>query len=227
MQRLQRIQWAFYAVLAMAAFGAWNGALAHPHVWVTVHTDVLYNAQKAIIGFRHKWVFDEYYSQFAVMGLDKNNDGKYDRDELKELTEVNINSLKEFDYFTFPKVAGQLIERDEPKDYWLEYHDNRLSLFFTLPLKQPLAADKVKDFTFAVYDPTYFVDFSLAKEHPIGLSGAPEGCTPVVKDPAADTAQTSTSSSLGESFFNNAAAARSIAEQYAQFVSISCPAGRS
>ena len=30
MQRLQRIQWAFQAVLAMAAFGACNGALAHP-----------------------------------------------------------------------------------------------------------------------------------------------------------------------------------------------------
>ena len=224
MQRFRRIQCALFAALAMVAFGAPKTAVAHPHVWVTVKTVVLYNAQKAITGFRHKWEFDEYYSAFAIQGLDKNNDGKYDRNELAPLADVNISSLKEFDYFTFPKVAGKLVDREPPKDYWLEYDGTKLTLYFTLPLKTPIPADKVKDFTFAEFDPTYFVDFALAKDHPIILSAAPPGCIPVVKAPAADTAQT-TVSNLGESFFNNADAARSLAEQYAQFVTITCPAG--
>ena len=57
---------------------------AHPHVWVTVETEVVFDEHKAITGFRHKWTFDEAYSAFAVEGRDINKDGKYDREELRE-----------------------------------------------------------------------------------------------------------------------------------------------
>ena len=140
-------------------------AAAHPHVWVTARTEVVFDAHEAITGFRQQWTFDEGYSRFAVEGIDANHDGAYDREELKELAEVNISSLKEFDYFTFPRLAGQLLQRLPPKDYWLEYHDSKLTLFFTLPLAQPLPIAKIKGFTLGIYDATYYVDFRI-RERP-------------------------------------------------------------
>jgi ABC-type uncharacterized transport system substrate-binding protein len=211
------------AALACCAAALASEALAHPHVWVTVETEIVYNDQKEITGFKHKWTFDEAYSSFATMGLDANNDGKLDRQELAELTEVNVSALKEFDYFTFPKVAGKVLDREPPKDYWLEYTDNKLVLYLTLPLKQPLPAAQVKDLVFQVYDPTYYVDFTFAEKDPVKLANAPAGCKPVVKDPHPQGPSKVTT--LGELNYNNLTAANTDADQYAKSVSISCASG--
>ena len=50
-------------------------AQAHPHVWITFETTVLYD-KGTFIGVRHKWTFDEFYTAMAIEGLDKNKDGK-------------------------------------------------------------------------------------------------------------------------------------------------------
>src|SRR5262249_17290355 len=110
-------------------------------------------------------------------GLDKNNDGVYDRAELAELAKVNIDALKDFDYFTFPTLAGQALKLGEPKDYWLEHKNGTLSLIFTVPFATPVLTD-AKAFSLAVYDPSYFIAFDLAKtEKPLQIvDGAPKSC---------------------------------------------------
>jgi ABC-type uncharacterized transport system substrate-binding protein len=211
-----RVSWStrMTAVLCLCIVAA-SPAGAHPHVWVTARTEVVFDAHEAITGFRQQWTFDEGYSRFAVEGIDANHDGAYDRDELKELTEVNISSLKEFDYFTFPRLAGQLLQRLPPKDYWLEYHDGKLTLFFTLPLAQALPIVKVKSFTLRIYDATYYVDFGFAKERPIMLTGAPGRCVSNVKPPAAQTP--------GQSLLDSDQSTDDPAAQYASVVTIRCP----
>ncbi|MCK9912785.1 DUF1007 family protein, partial [Microbacteriaceae bacterium K1510] len=80
---------------------------------------------------------------------DKNGDGKYDREELKELAQVNIDGLKEFDYFTYAKLGPTALKFKPPVDYWLDYTDKGiLTLHFTLPLEQPVSAD-APGFTFS------------------------------------------------------------------------------
>lgn len=100
-------------------FGA-NPALAHPHVWVTMRTEVVVE-QGTIVGFRHAWIFDEYYSATAIEGLDTNKDGIYSREELSELAKVNVEALKDFSFFTFPRLSGKDLELGAPRDYWLEH----------------------------------------------------------------------------------------------------------
>lgn len=193
-----------------------TAVLAHPHVWVTVETEVVFDEHKAITGFRHKWTFDEAYSAFAVEGRDTNNDGKYDREELKELTEVNISSLKEFNYFTYPRQAGHALDKLPPRESWLEFHDGKLTLFFTLPLAKPVMPAAVPAFSFAVYDSTFYVDFALAEGKPITLSGAPAGCVATIKAPVGQ--------SSGQSLLKSDPATDDGAAQYASSVHISCPA---
>jgi ABC-type uncharacterized transport system substrate-binding protein len=176
------------ALVACAALA--SPALAHPHVWIFVETTVLYD-KGTFTGLRHKWTFDEYYAATAIEGLDKNHDGKYDREELAELAKVNVDGLKDFAYFTFPALAGQELKLGEARDYWLEYTDDKLSLHFTLPFAQPVLAE-AKGLTFAVHDPTYFIAFELAKKDPVKLGpGAPKGCkVSIGQPPPADAAAT-------------------------------------
>jgi len=162
---------AFFALLCALP----RPATAHPHVWITVETTLLYEGG-AFSGLRHKWSFDQYYTAMAIEGLDKNKDGKYDRDELAELAKVNIDGLKEFGYFTTVSVAGREIKLEAANDYWLEYEKGVLSLIFTLPFPEPVPPD-TKGLTFAVQDPTFFIAFDLAKSDAAKLGpGAPAVC---------------------------------------------------
>lgn len=167
------IAWVLAMILACGLLAA--RAQAHPHVWITVETTILHD-KGTFIGVRHKWTFDEFYTAMAIEGLDKNNDGKYDRDELSELAKVNIEGLKEFAYFTHAALAGKDLELGEARDYWLEHTDGNLSLNFTLLFAKPVLTE-AKGLTVSVYDPTFFIAFDFAKTNPVKLSeGAPKGC---------------------------------------------------
>jgi ABC-type uncharacterized transport system substrate-binding protein len=173
------------AALALAAgVGLGAGPLAaHPHVWVSVKETVLYE-NGTITGLEQAWTFDEFYTQQAIEGLDANGDGKYSREELQQLAQVNIDGLKEFAYFTFAKLGSGDLKFKAPVDYWLEHTEKGiLTLHFRLPLENAVLAE-AQGFTFSVYDPSYFIAFALAESDPVKLGpGAPSGCKVAVHDP--------------------------------------------
>ena len=152
-----------------------TGVSAHPHMWVTVETTVLYD-KGTFTGLREKWTFDEYYTAYAIEGLDKNHDGIYDREELSELAKVNIEAMKEVGYFTYPVLGGQEVKLKPAQDYWLEHKDGVLSLYFTVLFDQPILTE-AESFGFAVEDPTFFIAFEPANTDPVKFAdGAPKTC---------------------------------------------------
>ena len=62
-----------------------NRSEAHPHVWVTFHSDVLYAADGTMTGVRHAWTFDEMFSAYALQGIPHAKKGQYTRQELASL----------------------------------------------------------------------------------------------------------------------------------------------
>ena len=180
--------------IAGAAVSAGPRAHAHPHVYVTVETTALVGPDTVVSGLRHKWTFDELYSSFAVQGLDKSGGSAPTRDDLKELAKLNIESLKEFAYFTHPRVlaSGGTAEKaglKPPIDYFLDYKDGLLSLTFTLPLEKPTPAGTAP-LAFAVYDTSYFIAFQFAKDKALSLSPeAPAACKIEMKTQADEQAQ--------------------------------------
>lgn len=179
--------WLVLTAVSVCAALAATKASAHPHVWVTMQETVLYDKGN-ITGLRQAWTFDEMYTQQAIEGLDKNGDGKLDREELKELAQVNIDGLKEFDYFTYAKVGKNPLKFSPPVDYWLDYTDKGiLTLHFTLPLEKPIEA-ATPGFNFAVFDPSYFIAFDYAETDPVKLgANAPAGCKAAVHEPEEDS----------------------------------------
>lgn len=161
--------------LAFAAQTFTGVASAHPHVWVTMKSEVLYAPDGTVTGVRHAWSFDDMFSTFATQGLESKEKGKFTREELAPLAKVNVESLKEYDYFTYATADGVKVPMTDPlPDFWLDYKDQVLTLNFTLPLKTPV---KSKLFKVDVYDPTIFVDFSFDKKSSaVQLVGAPSGC---------------------------------------------------
>jgi ABC-type uncharacterized transport system substrate-binding protein len=158
-----------------------HSATAHPHVWVTMRSELVYGPDGSITGIRHAWTFDDMFSAFATQGIDSKQRGVFTRDELEPLAKTNIESLKDFDYFTVARVNGKKADFiDPPKGYYLDYKDQILTLHFTLPFKTP---QKVQDLQIEIYDPSYFVDFAFEKGNAVALVGAPGGCKMVVARP--------------------------------------------
>ncbi|MEZ5924764.1 MAG: DUF1007 family protein [Hyphomicrobiaceae bacterium] len=166
-------------------------ARSHPHVFVSVDAEVQYDAQGQMTGVQHSWSFDEMYSASAVLGLDKNGDGAYDRAELQELAQINVESLKEFDYFTFMTIEGEPVTFTAPVDYYVEADaQGLLTLTFTLPMQAPVKHGSLK-VDLSIYDPSFFIAFSFAEKNPVRLaSSAPVGCEISVRRPNQEQANT-------------------------------------
>jgi len=154
------------------ALGA-GTAQAHPHVWITASSQLIYAPDGSITGVRHAWTFDDMFTTYALQGIEAKTKGVYSREELGSLAQTNVESLKEFAFFTFAKADGKKEKFQEPVDYYLEYKDALLTLHFTLPLKTPV---KPKQLALEVFDPSFFIDFKLADEDPVRLVGAPADC---------------------------------------------------
>ena len=180
-----------FAVLLLIAFVAQpDAAQAHPHVSVTSTSELIYATDGSVTGVRHIWAFDDMFSAYAIQGLDTKTKGIYTREDLAPLAQVNVDSLKEFAYFTTARAGGKKEKFGDPIDYFLEYKDSMLVLTFTLPLKVPA---KTPELVLEVYDPTYFVAFALADKEPLKLVGAPANCKLAVQKPKESKPQQSLS----------------------------------
>jgi ABC-type uncharacterized transport system substrate-binding protein len=167
--------------LVFACFAAGRAA-AHPHVFVAAKAEVIYDGQGDVLGVNHVWTFDEQYSAFATMGFPKGADGKPDPAKLAELAKVNVESLADFDYFTFAKASGRKLEFAAPQNYRMEHHNNAITLFMSLPLKRPAPG---KTISIEVSDPTFFVAFAFDEaKDAVVLAKAPTGCTVTVRRPS-------------------------------------------
>ena len=193
-------------------------ASAHPHVWVNVETEIVTGPNQEITGFRHKWTFDEMYSEFAVQGLDTNGDGIYSAEELKPLAQTNVEALKEFEYFTFAFLGKDKLPLNEPApDYRLEYKNKLLTLYFTLPLARPVPRNKMGEFSFAIYDPGMYVAMTLDKKAPVKIASAkPLPCRAHIG--SRPSAQDADAAQLGE----NIDPASNLGLQFAERVTIDC-----
>src|SRR6267142_1665451 len=192
MRRLLGLLW----LAGVVALGA-NTAQAHPHVWITASSELIYAADGSITGVRHAWTFDDMFSTYALQGIETKTKGVYSREQLAPLAQINVESLKEFGFFTFAKADGKKEKFLEPVDYFLDYKDAALTLHFTLPLKTPV---KTKQLALEVFDPSYFIDFAFADQNPIKLVGAPPACQLKFQRPNDGTA---TAQRLSENNFMN------------------------
>jgi ABC-type uncharacterized transport system substrate-binding protein len=209
----------------LTAISMWltaSAAQAHPHVWVTMMTELLYAPDGSVTGVRQAWTFDDMYSAFATTGIRAKTKGQFTREELAPLARENVESLKDYDYFTFAKIDDKRPKDvfNPPVNYWLEYDPKEtvLTLHFTLPFKQLV---KTKQLTIEIYDPEFFIDFGFAEKSPVRLIGAPLQCS-VTSNKPSDSNFPVTFQRLNKSFVSSEANI-GIGMNFANKISVTCP----
>ncbi|MBX3508103.1 MAG: DUF1007 family protein [Parvibaculum sp.] len=201
----------FAALLALAVFCVpASPARAHPHVWIDMRTELRFDDEGRVTAVQIAWTFDEFYSAFALEGAPRNGSG-YDPAYLAELAGINLQNLAEWDYFTEISSGGNNIAlgiAEDGKSTWDEA-SGRLSLSFTVPLKEPLAPAAAAPLQLRVYDPSYYISIEYEKTDPVRMTGTvPQGCTLASETPNVEnvwlglpeTAFTDENSRIGASF---------------------------
>lgn len=209
------------ALALLAGVMAAPPARAHPHVWIDARFEVAFDAQQRVSALRVNWRFDEFYSLFAIEGLDSNGDGRLDPAELQPLAELNVTSLKEYGYFTEILADGEMLAIDDARDYASRYEDGILSLTFEIPLAVPVDP-RVARVRFRSYDPTFYIAIEPALQDPVSFAGAP----PTSCRTEEEEARPPEILDLSEADFLDPAASQNIGKLYATTLAVTCdPAG--
>ncbi len=164
-------RWPAVAAGLLALIGAAGEAAAHPHVWVEMRSDLVFNEDGQVTAMNLMWTFDDGYAQVALEGLDANGDGVFSQSELEPLTKENMSSLKDYDYFTVIRFNGEKQAFGEVTEFGQIYSNDKLSLHFRVPLATPLDP-RSGEIMAKVYDPDFFIAFDYAKDEPVTVIGA-------------------------------------------------------
>ena len=194
---------------------------AHPHVWVTMTTELVYAPDGSATAVRARLDLRRHVLSLCDAGDRGAYQRPFTRAELQPLAQVNIDSLKEYAYFTYAKIDGRM-QKDafgKPSDYWLDYDPKGtvLTLHFTLPFKKPVKANRL---TVEIYDPEFFIDFGFADKNPVRLVGAPPQCTFADEKPT--DGFFSSALKLDKSFMTSEANV-GMGMNFANKISVTCP----
>jgi ABC-type uncharacterized transport system substrate-binding protein len=214
MAGISRLAGALGLMLALA-----TSASAHPHVWITVRSEIEFNAAGKVDAVTHDWVFDEMYSSYATQGLAKPGE-LVTRQIFQPLAQENAKNLADIGYFTTLKLDGKAVEFGEVTDYWMEERSDHLVHFHVrLPLKTPTAVGRFG--SLFVADPEYFIDFEFDDKDPVTLASAPKGCSVNFNRPK--PLDDSEKKTLNESFFSGLAPGSNFGFKMASRVILACP----
>lgn len=191
-------------------------ALAHPHVWITARSEIIFSPDGSITGVRHAWTFDEMFSTYALQGIATAKQGVYTRDELAPLALTNVEALKDFAYFTVARSDGRKKKFGDPSDYYFARENEALTLYFTLPFRTPVMS---KQLVLDIFDPSYFIAFSMEKQDPVRLIGAPAQCGAALRPPSEEVAA---SRKLSEDDFLNGDN-DNYGALFANHITVACP----
>ena len=151
-------------------------AVAHPHAWIDVAVVVQFDDQGRVHALTQTWLFDEFYTAFALEALGKAPTDTLTAEDFAPLLEATLGELRAFDYFTTIRQGPVGITPEDATDPEGAMQDGRWRMRFTVALPEPVAPGP-DGLAYAIYDPSYFVEMLHVPDgEPVRLAGAPDGC---------------------------------------------------
>lgn len=210
-------RWLAVPGLLIGAWLASGDAQAHPHAWIDLRSTVILDDQGRVRGLEEYWLFDDFYTAYIAEEFSK-GDGS-STDFLNEVASTNLTQLAEYGYFTDVRYDGERIEAGPVEHFETGLLDQRLWLRFELPLAEPLDPRGGK-LTFAIYDPTYYIEMLQMEGEPIAFRPADNGrCIAEIIAPNPSFEAVSLASALDQT----ETAGDTLGALFAETVVVSCP----
>jgi len=172
------------AVLALIVLLLTPGlARAHPHVWIEHRLDVVLNGA-ALHGLHLTWTFDEMYSSMIKEDYTATKDGKIGPADIKRIERDAFSNLSNYNYFVEASLDGKALKFSKVEAFDVRVDgQGRLVYDFTLVIDKPKTA-AANELKYALFDPEYFIEFVLAGQSPVKVTGNPAAtCNPVRRVP--------------------------------------------
>lgn len=183
-------------ILAACCAIGWGGpALAHPHIFVDVELEIVFDSEGQPEGVWISWAYDPLFSMLLVsdMGLDPDFTGEISDEERAELDGFDMNWIEGYHGDTHATQDGEPLALSEPVEWESDYRDGQLKSRHLRLLPDP--PDPLREWVLAVYDPTYYTSY--------GIVGTPElrgrsDCTIRVFEPDWEAAGSQLEAALDE-----------------------------
>ena len=204
------------AAVASVALSAPMSAMAHPHAWIDLQSQVLLDDRGHVRALQFDWVFDDYYTVAladAGQPLDQLADNVW-----TEIAGRNLSNLTDYDYFTAVKLDNEPVELGIVTRYEGGLRDGRMWMRFELPLAEPVDP-KAGSLSFSVYDPTYYIEIVHLEDDIIAFDGpGADRCQGEIIQPNPTFEQVTLAASLDK----NESAGDGLGELFAETVLIHC-----
>lgn len=141
---------------------------AHPHVFIVQRINIVFDDQ-GLAGFKMRWGFDEMFSSMIAGDYDRNQNGRFESEEVQTIKKEAFDYISNYNYFTFIKIDGKPFEVTYIKDFVAILENNKLIYEFLVPC-HVASIDQFKEIIVATYDPSYYTAIFFAKNQPASLS---------------------------------------------------------
>ena len=143
-------------------------ASAHPHAWIDLRTSVVLGTEGRVVAIAQEWLLDDLYSTVLLedLGTEPAALRAHGADMLKR--------LKPFSYFTEVRVDDEIVEPGTASEFETQLRKNRFWIRFVMPLSAPVDLSQ-QAFSYAIFDPTYYVEMLHFEEDGIDVMGAEPG----------------------------------------------------
>jgi len=191
-------------------------AIAHPHAWIDLQSQVLLDDNGFVRALQFDWVFDDYYT-VAIAESGQPLD-QISGDVWTEIAGRNLSNLTEYNYFTAVKVDDQAVELGVVSNYEGGLRDGRMWMRFEVPLKEPIDP-RNGSLSFSVYDPTYYIEIVHLEDDIIAFDGpSSDSCQGEIVQPNPTFEQVSLAAALDK----DESAGDGLGELFAETVLIHC-----
>jgi ABC-type uncharacterized transport system substrate-binding protein len=160
-------------------------AQAHPHAWIDLRVAVVFDEAGHITALRQVWRIDPFYSLVLIEEMATDARGDTPEEKLADIGNRMIENLTPYHYFTEVSHGEQRLQGFTVRDHGLVNAAGRLELGFTLVLPAPVNPETTP-LTYAVFDPSYYIEILHDPDASVALEGASERCGLQIRQPRPD-----------------------------------------
>jgi len=131
---------------------------AHPHIMLNTSLEIEYSNSKCT-GVWVDWEFDRFFSVSIIRDFDKNKNGKFDKNEVKDIEAHAFSNLKNYGYFVNIRVGKKRSHPKRVTNFFARFSGDKLYYRFFVPLDK----GSYSNFNISIFDPTYYCAVTYVK----------------------------------------------------------------